>query len=115
MADIMDASRQFDARKCPPGSLAKHALHGTVRVVGADGARRTIEVDDSVMVDEPVGVGQRHSATLGDRLLGLEQSTVAEVEVLVTELVGLDPFRDMEPVTCGVVLHAAFGLRIVAP
>ncbi len=95
---VISAAERFAFRKCRPGSLAMHAVHGIVRVVRASGEMRSIEVDH--YVDDDVEIVEDDL----DPLAG-ERATVSELDVSVTELTELDPFKDMAPRVVGRVVH----------
>lgn len=108
---VIYASTRFGGRKCPPGSLAQHPQHGNVRVVGANGAVRTIEVDSSIVIETDPGDAAFGSRTRQHNSPVIEQLLVAELDVPVADLVELNPIRDLEAPVMSLVLHADFPVR----
>ncbi|HEX7646665.1 MAG TPA: hypothetical protein VF450_04570 [Noviherbaspirillum sp.] len=111
MPNVVNATEIFGSRKCRPGTLAQHPEHGIVRVVRAAGGARTIEVERRVLPDLEPSTEDLPAGITPDQVLASERIFVSELDVLVSDLVELDPFRDMEPAEQGTVLTASFAGR----
>ena len=108
MTIVVNATEIFGARKCRPGTLAKHQEHGIVRVMRAVGTMRTIEIERYVLPDSETSADDLPVGVTPDQVLASERIFVSEMDVSVSELVELDPFKDLEPTERRSVLAVAF-------